>query len=95
MSTAPAPYNHPAQQAFGGYGAFPPHYGFGAQQYGAQPQQFAGDVERQVVPEYVQVPVTQTIMVPQTTYQQRMIQVPVQQTIQVPRVVSRIPCADS
>jgi hypothetical protein len=83
MSTAP--YGYPAPQA---YGAFPPQYGYGAQQFGAQ-QQFAGGVERQVVPEFVQVPVSQTVMVPQTTYQQRMIQVPVQQTIQVPRVVSR------
>jgi hypothetical protein len=86
MSTAP--YGYPAPQAIGGYGAFPPQYGFGAQpqQFGA-PQQYAGGVERQVVPEFVQVPVSQTVMVPQTTYQQRMIQVPVQQTIQVPRVV--------
>ena len=87
MSTAP--YGYPAPQAFGGYGAFPQQYGFGAQpqQFGAQ-QQYPGGVERQVVPEFVQVPVSQTVMVPQTTYQQRMIQVPVQQTIQVPRVVS-------
>ena len=46
------------------------------------------DIERQVIPEVVQVPVSQTVMVPQTTYQQRTIQVPVQNTIQVPRTVS-------
>ena len=81
----------PAAQQFGGFpqqfGGFPPQQfgGFGAQ-YGA-PQQYPGGIERQVVPEFVQVPVSQTVMVPQTTYQQRYIQVPVQQTIQVPRVV--------
>ena len=86
MSTAPTGY--PAQ-ALGGFGGFPAQYGYGAQ-YGAQfgaPQQYPGGVERQVVPEFVQVPVSQTVLVPQTTYQQRYVQVPVQQTIQVPRVV--------
>ena len=49
-----------------------------------------GGVERQVIPEYIQVPVSQTVMVPQTTYQQRYVHVPVQQTVPVPRVVSLI-----
>ncbi len=91
---APSPYGYPA-----GFGGAPAQFGaqfggaqygaaqYGAAQYGAaQPQ----GIERQVVPEYVQVPVTQTVMVPQTTYQQRYVQVPVQQTVQVPRVVSSI-----
>ena len=87
MSTAP--YTGPSAAA-GFYGGFPAgdpagYGGFGGYpaQYGAAP---AGIV-RQVVPEMVQVPVTQTVMMPQTTYQQRYINVPVQQTIQVPRVV--------
>ena len=79
MSTAPASY--PPVAGFPTY----PGVGYGALpvQYGAAPPA----IERQVVPEFVQVPVSQTVMVPQTTYQQRYINVPVQQTIQVPRVV--------
>lgn len=75
MSTAPLAYPGFPAPAFGG---FPAQYGAAA----------PPGIERQVVPEFVQVPVSQTVMVPQTTYQQRYIQVPVQQTVQVPRVVS-------
>jgi hypothetical protein len=45
-------------------------------------------IERQIIPEVVQVPYQQTVMVPQITYQQRYVQVPVQQTVQIPRQVS-------
>ncbi len=85
MSTAPIP--PPVSAPFvGGYPGFPAA-GFGGfpAQYGAVAPQ---GIERQVVPEFVQVPVSQTVMVPQTTFQPRYIQVPVQQTVQVPRVVS-------
>jgi hypothetical protein len=81
MSTTPTGY--PAQ-GFGGFGGYQAQFG---QQFVA-PQQYSDGVERQVVPEFVQVPVSQTVMVPQTTYQQRYIQIPVQQTVQVPRVVN-------
>jgi hypothetical protein len=86
----PAPYGYPA-----GYGGTPAQIGaaqFDGAQYGAAQYRAAAaqGIERQVVPEYVQVPVTQTVMVPQTTYQQRYVQVPVQQTVQVPRVVSSL-----
>lgn len=86
MSTAPTGYPQPAAYGgypagypvgFGGFNAYPPQYGAAA----------PGGIERQVVPEVVQVPVSQTVLVPQTTYQQRYINVPVQQTVQVPRVV--------
>jgi hypothetical protein len=70
----PATYQFPIPAPIGGY------------------PQFAGvpnaGVERQVIPEIVQVPYQQTVMVPQTTFQQRYVQVPVQQTVQIPRQVS-------
>jgi hypothetical protein len=89
MSTIP----YPSPAAFGSYSDYAGFGGYSqnAAQYGAA----ASDgIERQVVPEMVQVPVTQTVMVPKTTYQQRYVQIPVQQTIQVPRVVSPDFCID-
>jgi hypothetical protein len=64
--------------------------------YGAYPQ-FAtapnAGIEYQVIPEVIQVPYQQTVMVPQITYQQRYVQVPVQQTVQIPRQVSYVQLA--
>jgi hypothetical protein len=76
MSVTPATYQVPLPAPFGGY-----------PQFAAAPN--AG-IERQVIPEVIQVPYQQTVLVPQTTYQQRYVQVPVQQTVQVPRQVSSL-----
>ena len=62
-----------------GYSAGYPVQGYA--QYGQQP------VERQVYTEQVTVPTQQTVMVPQTTYQAKVIQVPQMQQVRVPRQV--------
>ena len=77
MSTAPAPIPN----------GFPAPVANGYPAAATYPAPAAGGVERQVIPEIVQVPVSQTVLVPQTTYQNRTIQIPVQSTIQVPKTV--------
>ena len=77
MSVPPATFQIPLPAPYGG---FP--------QIAAAPN--AG-IERQIIPEVIQVPYQQTVMVPQTTFQQRYVQVPVQQTVQIPRQVSPSP----
>eukprot|EP00961_Rhodomonas_salina_P028899 389829-Rhodomonas_salina.3 len=92
---APAAYGqaYPSAGAQGyaatGYaGAYGGGYtGYGQAAYG-QTQGYGGygQTERAVIgTEQVVTPVTQTVMVPQTTYQQRVIQVPQAQQIRVPR----------
>lgn len=56
----------------------------GAAVYGG-PAYTSEPVERQVIPEHVTVPQQVTSMVPQTTFQNKLIQVPVTQQVRVPR----------
>ncbi len=84
-----APAAAAATPAYGaGYsGAGYSGYGYPAAGYGGYGAY--GGTERAVVgTEQVVTPVTQTVMVPQTTYQQRIIQVPQAQQVKVPKMVS-------
>jgi len=62
----------------------PPAGGYPQQSYGGYQQQV---LDRQVYTESITVPTQQTVMVPQTTYQARMIQVPQVQQVRVPHQI--------
>jgi len=74
-------YSSYPQQA---YNSYPQHAYCGYQQQ---------SLDRQVYTETITVPTQQTVMVPQTTYQARMIQVPQVQQVRVSRQIMGIEAA--